>query len=176
MRKNNIEPWVVSASAEEIVRMIVSDPKYGLHIKPEHVIGVNLLLSYETGQVISSAEERKAGHIGKFYFSKERMQAILTHHFYAPATWYAGKVAAIKEWIHPSQRPLLVAGDSPNDFYMQFYANVEGGGLRLRIHRKNSHKNLLEQEIMLRKQGENNADPLPQEGWIEVTVDELHYK
>ena len=81
---------------------------------------------------------------------------------YAPATWYAGKVAAIKEWIHPSQRPILVAGDSPNDFYMQFYANVEEGGVRVRIHRKDAHKEELELDIAARKGGENNADPLPE--------------
>ena len=60
LREHNIEPWIVSASAEEIVRMVASDPKYGLHIKPENVIGVNLLLSYEDGRVVSSAEEKKA--------------------------------------------------------------------------------------------------------------------
>ena len=176
LRQHNIEPWVVSASAEEIVRMVASDPKYGLHIKPENVIGVNLLLSYEDGHVVSSAEERKVGNVGSYYFSEERQQAVLTHHLYAPATWYAGKVAAIKEWIHPSQRPILVAGDSPNDFYMQFYANVEDGGVRVRIHRKDSHKEELELEISTRKNGENNADPLPEKGWVEVTPDELHYK
>ena len=176
LREHNIEPWVVSASAEEIVRMVASDPKYGLHIKPENVIGVNLLLSYEDGRVVSSAEERRDGNTDSFYFSSKRQNAVLTHHLYAPATWYAGKVAAIKEWIHPSQRPILVAGDSPNDFFMQFYANVEEGGVRLRIHRKDSHKEKLDLEIAKRNNGENNADPLPSKGWIEVTPDELHYK
>ena len=66
----------------------------------------------------------------------------MTYHLYAPATWYAGKVAAIKEWIHPSQRPILVAGDSPNDFYMQFYANVEEGGVRLRIRKRTLTKSI----------------------------------
>ena len=121
LRERDIEIWVVSASAEEIVRMVASDPTYGLHIKPENVIGVNLLLAYGDGRVVSSAEERIAGNTDTFYFSEERQRAVLTHHLYAPATWFAGKVAAIKEWIHPSQRPILVAGDSPNDFYMQFY-------------------------------------------------------
>ena len=50
LREHNIEPWIVSASAEEIVRMVASDPKYGLHIKPENVIGV-MLLSMKMGML-----------------------------------------------------------------------------------------------------------------------------
>ena len=176
LRLYDIEPWVVSASAEDIVRMVVSDPKYGLHIKPEHVIGVNLLLEYPDGTMISSAEQRKQGFGGDFFRSVERQKAKFTHHVYAPMTWYAGKVAAIKEWIHPSQRPILVAGDSPNDFFMQFYTDVEHQGVRLRIEREASHREQLKQAIELRQQEKTPSDPYPNLGWVGVTPKELHYK
>ena len=41
---SGVDVWVVSASLEEIVRCIVSNPRYGVQIPPHHVIGVNLLL------------------------------------------------------------------------------------------------------------------------------------
>ena len=176
LRSFNIEPWVVSASAEEVVRMVVSDPKYGLHIKPEHVIGVNLLLMYPNGTIISSAEEGKKGCRGDFFASSDRKKAKLTHHVYAPMTWYGGKLAAIKEWIHPSKRPILVAGDSPNDFFMQFYTDVQQQGIRLRIHRKESHREQLRQAIKKRQSVLQPSDPQPEKGWVEVTPMELHYQ
>ena len=99
------------------------------------------------------------------------MQWKLGTYPFAPLTWYAGKVAAILEWIDPSERPILVAGDSPNDFYMQFYAAAENDAIRLRIHRKDRHKRVLAIEKMKREKG--NANPDPEKGWIEVTADEL---
>ena len=80
-------------------------------------------------------------------------------------------LAAIQEWIDPTQRPILVAGDSPNDFYMQFYCDVESGGVRLRIHRKDSHKERLHQEISRRQNGTANENPAL--GWLEVTATDL---
>ena len=44
LRANNVDVWIVSASLEEVVRMVASDPEYGLSIPPERVIGVNLML------------------------------------------------------------------------------------------------------------------------------------
>ena len=148
--------------------MVVSDPDFGLHIPPERVIGVNMLVQKNDGSVWSSAQHRMRGLKGDAYFAQERLQGVFTHHLYAPATWYAGKVAAIQEWIHPNIRPLLAAGDSPNDFYMQFYANATAGGTRLRIHRKDSHKKKLREEISKRTVSKDqNFDP--EKGWLEVS-------
>ena len=172
LQAQGVDVWVVSASLEEVVRMVVSDPAYGLALPPEKVIGVNLMLESPSGDSTVGAIERGEGRVGTdYYFSKERMSWTLGDYPFAPMTWYAGKVAAIKEWIDPSQRPILVAGDSPNDFYMQFYSDVEHEGVRLRIHRKDSHKQKLTAEQKRRATG--TADDAPTKGWIEVTAAEL---
>ena len=172
LQKNNIDVWVVSASAEDLVRMICSSPKYGLELPPERIIGVNMLLSDVNGNVFSSAQERMSGKKGlDYYFSTERMKSRMTHHLYAPATWYAGKVSAIKEWIHPSNRPMLVAGDSPNDFYMQFYADVEAGGARLRITKDKFHTQKLKEIQAL--YSSTTDQHTAYKGWIEISPEEL---
>ena len=168
LQRNGIAVWVVSASLEELVRMVVSDPEYGIDIPPERVIGVNMLIRTKKEEIWTSAQHRERGMKGDEFFDKDRLSGILTHHIYAPVTWYAGKVAAIQEWIHPTIRPLLVAGDSPNDFYMQFYANAMAGGTRLRIHRTDSHKEKLHAAIE-RRLGSKSAHFDPAMGWLEVS-------
>jgi len=158
----------VSASPEEIVRFVISDPEYGIGLPPEQVIGVNLMFRHPDGSVNVGALERQAGKTGlDYYFSEERLKSTLGTVPFAPLTWYGGKVAAIREWITPVQRPVLVAGDSPNDFYMQFFSSA----IKLRIHRKDSHKQRLREEQEQRMGG--NADANPQKGWIEVTAAQL---
>ena len=172
LQENGIEVWVVSASLEEVVRMVASDPRYGINIPPERVIGVNLMLEKPDGSVTVGALERQEGKVGlDYYFSEERMQWTLSTYPFAPMTWYGGKVAAISEWIDPAQRPILVGGDSPNDFYMQFYAAVDEDGIRLRIHRTDEHKEKLEEQKVRRQNGNVNQDP--QKGWLEVSAEDL---
>ena len=152
--------------------MVISDPEAGVNIAPEQVIGVNLMLEKSNGEVTTGALERREGKKGtEYYFSESRMKWRLGTYPFAPLTWYGGKVAAILEWIDASQRPILVAGDSPNDFYMQFYTAVNDNGVRLRIHRKDSHKNELEKDKFQQQKGDANQNP--ELGWIEVTATEL---
>jgi phosphorylcholine phosphatase len=172
LHRHGIDVWVVSASAEEVVRMICSEPLFGLNIPPERVIGVNMVLQAPDGRRFTAAEERQAGARGmEYYHSAERLGSKLTHHLYTPATWYAGKVAAIKTWIHPARRPFLVAGDSPNDFFMQFYADVEQGGARLRITHTAQHTEELKEAQAARHSYCTDGDPY--KGWIEVAPHEL---
>jgi phosphorylcholine phosphatase len=171
---NGIEVWVVSASAEELVRLVVSHPKYGINVKPEQVIGVTFLLNDENGNVTYGAKERAENKVGlEHYFSSARQQLILTHHLFAPATWYGGKLSAIKEWIHPSQRPILAAGDSANDQYMLFYVNVERGGHRILINRADKHVRQYAQIRETRRDVTDSADQNPDKGWLTVTAEDL---
>ena len=165
LQRRGVAVWIVSASVEELVRMVASDERYGICLPPERVIGVNLLLQRNDGSRFASAWDRKRGLDAADYFSAERLQSVVTPHLYAPATWFAGKVSAIKEWIHPSRRPVLAAGDSPNDFHMQFYAAAGREGVRLRVDRSAEHARMLESEIRLRKISAP-ADPLPEKGWL----------
>ena len=65
---------------------------------------------------------------------------------------------------------MLVAGDSPNDFHMQFYAAA--AGVRLRIHLSDQHKNKLEEEKQ-RRSIPNSSDENVHSGWLEVTPESL---
>jgi len=172
LQAHGVEVWIVSASLEEVVRMVASDPAFGISLPPERVIGVNLMLEKTNGEVTVGALERQAGCTGlDYYLGPERMNWTMAGFPFAPLTWYAGKLAAIQEWIDPTVRPILVAGDSPNDFYMQFYCDVDAGGIRLRIHRKESHRVQLDSEIAARQKGSANQSPA--RGWLEVTAVEL---
>lgn len=172
LQAHGVEVWIVSASLEEVVRMVASDPTFGIALPPERVIGVNLMLQKPNGDATVGAIERQTGRAGRtYYLGTERMGWTMSGFPFAPLTWYAGKLAAIQEWIDPTERPILVAGDSPNDFYMQFYCDVEAGGVRLRIHRKESHKERLHQEISRRQNGTANENPAL--GWLEVTATDL---
>jgi len=171
-----IEVYVVTAALEELVRMVVSDPEYGLGIPPENVIGVNLLIRGEDGSIACGARERTAGRKGTdWYFGAGRMRGVLTGYLYTPASWYAGKLAAIKEYIHPDRRPILVAGDAPNDHFMLFYCDVEAGGVRLFVRRKEASWQATQEAIRLRAMGKGyrKADPLPERGWLFVTPEDL---
>jgi phosphoserine phosphatase len=106
-----VTPWSVSASLEELVRLVATDPRYGIHLPREHIIGVHLTLKKEKGPP---------------------SDATFTGKLRPPLTWYEGKVAAIQEKISPKERPILVAGDSNNDLPMQRYGDP--AGIRLRIH------------------------------------------
>ena len=172
LQARGVEVWIVSASLEELVRMVMSDPKYGINLPPERVIGVNLMLQKPDKTVTVGAIERRDGQCGNdHYLSESRMSWTLTSTPFAPLTWYGGKVAAILEWIDESQRPILVAGDSPNDFYMQFHAAAGDSGIRLRIHVSQSHKEHLNARIARQQVG--NLNDQPDQGWIEVTAQDL---
>jgi len=170
LQANGVEVWIVSASLEELVRMVASNPIYGLNLPPERVIGVNLMFARPDGTTSVGALERRSGCQGNgYYFANERMQSVLTTVPFSPLTWYGGKVAAILEWIDDAHRPILVAGDSPNDFYMQFH--VAEGGIRLRIDRSEDHRQELEKRTAHQAHGNVNVEP--KQGWIEVTALEL---
>ena len=168
LQNQGVEVWIVSASLEELVRMVASDEQYGLQLPPERVIGVNLMMSSPRGHVTVGALERREGRRGTaYYFSEQRMEYILSTIPWTPLTWYGGKLAAILEWIDPAQKPILVAGDSPNDFIMQFHVAANRGGIRLRIHRNDEHKRAWERQCDKQEQGDVHQSPSM--GWIHVT-------
>jgi len=173
---HGIEVYVVSAALEELVRMIVSDPDFGIGIPPENVIGVNLLLTGPGGSVTAGAMDRMAGKKSTaWYLGPDRMKLVLSTYLYSPGSWYSGKLAAIKEYIHPDQRPILVAGDAPNDHFMLFYCDAAAGGLRLFVRRKEAYWQRTQQAIRerSRKTGFGKADPMPDAGWLYLRPEEL---
>ncbi len=177
LQANGVEVYVVTAALEELVRMVVSDPKYEFNVKPENVIGVTTLLKdRETGEVTTARKQIEEGHFWDEEFKKSYHYSLeLTPYLWTPATWYVGKMAGIKEYIHPVKRPMLVAGDSPNDHWMLFYSNVEKGGKRIWVNRKESYMKATRKAMDERfeketaVEGESDA----RDGWIIAKPEEL---
>lgn len=121
--------YVVSASQEEIVRMIVSDPAYGLHVAPERVIGTTLLLTAPDGTPSTARRDIARGMAAAPGYWQARGALIPGATLWTPLPWQEGKVAAIHAYIDPDRRPMLVAGDSASDWPMLFHS----GGVRIWI-------------------------------------------
>ncbi|MFJ4586617.1 haloacid dehalogenase-like hydrolase [Pseudomonas moraviensis] len=138
LMENGIEVYVMTAASEELVRMVAADPKYGYNVKPQNVIGVSLLLKdQKTGELTTARKQITAGK----YDEKANLGLELTPYLWTPATWMAGKHAAILTYIDEWKKPVLVGGDTPtSDGYMLFHdVDVAKGGIHLWINRKDKY-------------------------------------
>lgn len=133
LMNNGIDVYPVSASNEEVVRMIMSDPKYGYNIPPEKVIGVSsFLVNTTSGDLTNSRLQIEAGT----YDMDANMDLVISAYYNSPATWYAGKWAACLTYIDMYKKPILAAGDTPgSDTFMHFNVDLDKDGVRLWVNR-----------------------------------------
>lgn len=174
LMENGIEVYVVSAASEELVRMVVADPKHGYNVKPQNVIGVGLLLKDRKTAEVTTARKLITE---KKYNPAALLDHELTPYLWAPMTWYESKQAAIYTYIDEWKKPILVAGDTPaSDGPMLFRGvDVERGGLRVWVNRKDEY---LEQiQNMQKKHAEDQkVQGLPvtaNRNWIVVQPDQI---
>jgi phosphoserine phosphatase len=140
LMENGIEVYVMTAASEELVRMVAADPKYGYNLKPQNIIGVTTLLKdRKTGELTTARKQITNGK----YDEKANLSLEYTPYLWTPATWMAGKHAAILTYIDEWKKPVLVAGDTPrSDGYMLFHdVNVAKGGIHLWVNRKDKYMN-----------------------------------
>jgi hypothetical protein len=169
-----IKVYVVTAASEDLSRMVACDPKYGLGVKPENVVGVILWLRDPlTGELTTTRREirRTGGFPTRTQDIARRGTMLVTPYLAEPASWYVGKMAAIQSTIDPVRRPFLVAGDSPSDWWMLFYADGGHGGVRVWIDRKIGYTEALAKARRARAAAEA-ADGLPAQAdsdWVIVT-------
>ncbi|WCD83497.1 haloacid dehalogenase-like hydrolase [Pseudomonas sp. TUM22785] len=174
LRENGIEVYIMTAALEELVRMVAADPKYGYNVKPENVIGVTTLLKDRKTGTLTTA--RKQIEEGK-YDEKANLDLEITPYLWTPATWMAGKQAAILTYIDEWKKPILVGGDTPDsDGYMLFHGtDVEKGGLRVWVNRKAKYMDQI--TAMQKKNAEAQAKlGLPvtaDRNWVVVTPEEI---
>ncbi|MCQ6256451.1 haloacid dehalogenase-like hydrolase [Pseudomonas sp. Q11] len=138
LMENGIEVYVMTAASEELVRMVAADPKYGYNLKPQNIIGVTTLLKdRKTGELTTARKQISHGK----YDEKANLSLEYTPYLWTPATWMAGKHAAILTYIDEWKKPVLVAGDTPSsDGYMLFHdVNVAKGGIHLWVNRKDKY-------------------------------------
>ncbi|MBT2405001.1 MULTISPECIES: haloacid dehalogenase-like hydrolase [unclassified Streptomyces] len=177
LRKHGITPYVMTAAHEELVRMVVSDPTYGLGIEPKNVIGVTTLLRDPgTGELTTARKQIEKGHfLDAEYPASKHNSMVITPYLWTPGTWYVGKLAGIKEYIDPYERPMLVAGDAPSDWFMLFDTDVRAGGLRLWVNRKQKYTDALEVE-KAKRADEQKAAGVPVDAdrnWVAVKPAEI---
>ncbi|WP_434675523.1 haloacid dehalogenase-like hydrolase [Pseudomonas sp. D3-10] len=138
LMENGIEVYVMTAASEELVRMVAADPKYGYNLKPQNVIGVTTLLKdRKTGELTTARKQITNGK----YDENANLGLEYTPYLWTPATWMAGKHAAILTYIDEWKKPVLVAGDTPSsDGYMLFHdVDVAKGGIHLWVNRKDKY-------------------------------------
>jgi hypothetical protein len=169
---------VVTAAAEELVRMVVSDPRYGLNIRPEHVIGARLLLYEPSTRQLHALPllMSSSGFYGPGFDRKRHDAMSLTRTLLNPASWYEGKRASIRARIHEYRRPILVAGDSPNDYAMLSYVDPAQGGVRFYVKRDEHYQRrmkvlIAQDQVALREAG---LSPNADRGWLIATSKQLH--
>ncbi|MGW7054170.1 haloacid dehalogenase-like hydrolase [Streptomyces sp. NPDC054887] len=177
LKRRDITVYVMTAAHEELVRMVVSDPKYGLNVDPAKVIGVTTLLKdTKTGRLTTARKQIEDGHfLDAEYTKNQHMSMEVTPYLWTPGTWYVGKLAGIKEYIHPYDRPMLVAGDAPTDWYMLFDVDIQDGGARVWVNRKQKYTDALEEEKSKRAAQQREAGVLvdAKRDWITVKPEEI---
>jgi len=172
LKDNGIEVYIITAGSEEIIRMVAADPQYGYHVKPEHVIGVTLLLkNRQTGQFTTSDVMIAEGR----YDMKANLELELTSHLVSPATWMEGKAAVILSRIDRWRKPILAAGDSPaSDGYM-LLNGLADDGVKLWVNRSASNMDKIRTMITTAKTSQERLG-LPvtaDKNWIIVTPDDI---
>ncbi|MFP3516319.1 haloacid dehalogenase-like hydrolase [Pseudomonas sp. SIMBA_077] len=174
LMENGIDVYVMTAASEELVRMVASDPQYGYNVKPQNVIGVSTLLkNRDTGELTTARKQISEGT----YNEQANMGLELTPYLWTPATWMAGKQAAILTYIDPWKKPVLVGGDTPSsDGYMLFHSvDVDKGGIHLWINRKDKYMTQLQGMIAKNAAAQAKAG-LPvtaDKNWVIVKPDEI---
>lgn len=174
LQANGVAVYVMTAANEEIVRMVASDPKYGYNVKPENVIGVNVLLrDPDSGALTTSRLQIKAGT----YDMEANRKLVVTPYLMNPMTWYEGKLGSIAGWIDQWKKPILVAGDTPiSDGYMLLNAtDLAKGGLRLWINRKDKYMTQMDTWIAdsAKKQADLGLEITADKNWVKVTPKEI---
>ena len=174
LMENGIEVYVMTAASEELVRMVAADPKYGYNVKPENVIGVTTMLKdRKTGELTTARKQITAGK----YDENSNLGLELTPYLWTPATWMAGKHAAILTYIDEWKKPVIVGGDTPtSDGYMLFHdVDVAKGGIHLWINHKEQYVPQLNGMIAKHAaaQAKEGLPVTADKNWVIVQPDEI---
>ena len=171
---NGIDVYVVSAAAEELVRMVASDPKYGYNVKPENVIGVSTFLKNTTSGDLTTSRRQISDGV---YDQEANLDLVFGTYLNTPVPWFSGKWAAILTYIDEWKRPVLVAGDTPgSDGYMLFHGvDVEKGGIHLWVNKSASNFEAISQDIIDEAAGQkaNGLNVTADKNWVVVLPTEI---
>jgi hypothetical protein len=146
LTNNGNAVYVISAAHEELVRMVVSDPKYRYNVPPQNVISVSMVLKSATLGTLTNSQK----HIAEgTYNETANLGLVVAAYLWMLAMRFARKWTAILTYIDQWKRPVLVAGDTPGgDSYMLFHGvDVGKGGVHVWINRRDACSERLQEEI-----------------------------
>lgn len=171
---NGIDVYVMTAAAEELVRMVASDPKYGYNVPAENVIGVTTYLRNTTSNSLTNARiQIEAGT----YDEQANLDLVFGTYLHTPVTWFSGKWAGILTYIDAWKKPVLVGGDTPgSDGVMLFQGvDVSKGGVHLFVNRSASAWEEMQDMIVENAEGQkaNNLNVTADRNWVVVAPEEI---
>lgn len=184
---NGIAVYVVTAAAEELVRMVAADPKYGYNVPAENVIGVTTYLQNTTASSNSSDSNTLTTSRNQIasgtYSQSSNLDLTFGSYLSSPLTWYAGKWAGILTFIDAWRKPVLVGGDSPGSDGVMLVQGVdpvgeEGGrkgGVRLFVNKSESAWEEWQGLVGESEEGQRRAgvDVTAGLGWVVVKPEEI---
>ncbi|MEJ5915952.1 HAD family hydrolase [Pseudokineococcus sp. 1T1Z-3] len=178
LREQGIRVYLVTAANEEIVRMVVTDDRYGLDVTDEELIGVGLLLrDPDDGELSVSRTLVDDGEFLTADYPVERLERSVLTPTLVDGTWYVGKKGAIEHHIDPYRYPVVVAGDASSDWHMLFGVDTSSptSGVRLWVDKGSPGVEALQEEQQRRValQEAAGVEPDADDGWLVLEQEEL---
>lgn len=174
LQENGIDVYVMTAANEELVRMVASDPQYGYNVKPQNVIGVNVLLKNpQTGELVTARKQIMENR----YVPNNNLDLQVTAYLVNPMTWFEGKAGSILGWIDQWRKPILTGGDTvfSDTFMLLNSTDIERGGMRIWISRK--PETLLKLKTLLstsaQEQRKLGQEVTADKNWLIIEADKI---
>ncbi len=142
LKAHDVKAWVISASPEFLIHAALIALELTDLIPLHRGLGVNYALKLND-QEIDTLELRRQGPNMSAAIEEllNKPGLKVTANRCGPLTWQEGKVKGFRLYHSSDAKPFLVAGDSPNDFAMQFLTPHDCG-LRIRIAKDPKHEAL----------------------------------
>ena len=131
-----------------------------------------MMRNLTSNSLTSSRQQIAAGT----YNQTANLDLVMGTYLWTPATWYAGKWAAILTYVDMWKKPVLAAGDTPgSDTYMHFNVDVAKGGVRVWVDRGGGRLEKVEKliEESVEGQKENALPVTADKNWIFVKPEDI---
>ena len=140
LKAHDVKAWVISASPEILIHAALIALDLTDLIPLHRGIGVNYALKLDDKEINTLELRRQGPDVSNAIAELLNAPGVeVTANRCGPLTWQEGKVEGFRLFHSSDAKPFLVAGDSPNDFAMQFLTPHDCG-LRVRIAKDPRHE------------------------------------
>ena len=140
LNEHDVDAWIISASPEVLIHAAVLALDLKGLIPLHRSLGVNYGILAPDGEVntMKLRQENTGDQSDALEDLLKAPGTVMTANRNGPLTWQEGKAEAFRIFNPEPAKPFLVAGDSPNDFAMQFLTPHDCGA-RVRIAKDPAH-------------------------------------